>query len=91
MPDMPKTTFKEVLEEWLKDKPDSIRQLAAEFPPGLVFCGPDPRLPQFHLVGYAEPDMLMVSVVDPGVHFELSMAAAKPVPAQFVRQGKVRH
>ena len=88
---MVETTLREAVEEWLKDKPDSIRQLAAEFPPGTVFCGPDPRLPQFHLVGYAEPDMLMVSVVDPGVYFELSMATAKPVPAEFLRQGRARH
>lgn len=50
------------LEAWLTSRPESVRQLAAEFPCGLQLRWEDET---WYLVGYNESDQLIFSAVHP--------------------------
>ncbi len=70
------------LGDWLKTRPTSVQALAAEFPLGSMVEGPDGPL---HLIGYTESDMLIVSPVDPGEHYEHSLLERRYVCAAHYR------
>lgn len=58
-----------ILETWLEGRPDVIKQLAHEFPPGSKLEDPD-GAGTLYVVGYNEGDMLVVSGIDPTVDYE---------------------
>lgn len=54
--------------EWLKTLPESVRKLAAEFPLGMLLEGPNGEA--WHLIGYTEDDMLIITPVNPGEDYD---------------------
>lgn len=65
--------------EWLADKPACVQEMAREFPMGSRFESPTAT---FYLIGYYEPDELLISAINPRVdwqravdeHFHVSVA-----------------
>ncbi len=52
------------LEKWLADRPESVKALAREFPPGTVFIGV-PNNTRVYVLGYTENDVVICSRVNP--------------------------
>lgn len=58
-------------DKWLAGKPEEIRQLAAEFPPGTIFIHPDGN--RHYVIGYAEGGGIIASPISPFTDFKNAM------------------
>ena len=57
----------DAFEEWLATRPEFIQKLAAEFPLGSMFELDGATM---FLVGYGEPDHLLISHINPSVDYD---------------------
>ena len=78
----------EGLAEWLRNKPEIIKRLADEFPPGDAFTW---ESQVFYVVGYRESQpgehpALLCSEIDPCEDYEGAVASIEPFCAHCVRQ-----
>jgi hypothetical protein len=72
---------------WLETRPESVRKLAAEFPPEAVF---DVNGTPMYVVSYTEGDELCVSPINPAEHAQAAFDARRMLCAGHLRDGSVR-
>jgi hypothetical protein len=77
----------ELLERWLEGRPDVVKQLAHEFPPGTKLEDPD-GAGTLYVVGYNENGMLVVSGIDPTVDYEGAAHGARAYVCASHYRGK---
>jgi hypothetical protein len=94
---MPEETF----DDWLATRPECVRKLASEFPPGTRIRGTGFNIPdgpgtthpvEFWVVGYNEDDMVIVSPVDPRKDFDAALAPENKhyICAQHIRDCEIK-
>lgn len=67
---------------WIDSRPQAVKDLVAEFPPGLMVETDEGR---FYLLGYTENDRLIVSRISPSDDHEASVASREHLCAQHLR------
>lgn len=70
-------------EEWLATRPESVRKLALEFPPGTNFVHDDGT--RVWVIGYQENDVIIGSYTNPMTDYEGAMKDKVYAHAQCVR------
>lgn len=70
------------MEEWLSTRPRCVQEMAREFPPGASFIMAGVL---HYIVGYREPDVLMVSPFNPAVDYDRALAHKKYMCAEHLR------
>lgn len=69
------------MDEWIASRPEPVRKLAAEFPPG-ARVGPD----KLYVIGYTEDGMLIVSPYDPHEGYDRAVEARLYMCASHARE-----
>lgn len=77
-------TREEALERWISERPECVQRLAREFPIGTAFAMDGVT---YHLFGYNESDMLIVSKINPREHYDEALAAKEYIHADCARKG----
>lgn len=70
------------LAAWLGTRPESVRKLAAEFPPGTAF---DFEGERWYVLGYNENDRVIMSSIDPYENYDDSLGSTCRMCAQHLR------
>lgn len=82
---------KRAYQYWLSTRPKCVQRMARKFPPGCTFVLDEDGTRRF-LVGYQEPDHLIVSTINPQVDYAGAYAsrelicATAPVPIARTNQ-----
>lgn len=79
---------KESFEAWLAERPECVRKLAAEFPPGTRIFH---RERIWWLLGYTESDELIITDSSPFEDYDKAVEAKKIVHAQCIRDNFTRN
>ena len=75
-------TTDNLFEQWLATRPESVRELAKEFPLGLeIGVGGVTH----YLIGYTEDDSLIISPIWPGDDYDAAYEARQHVCADHLR------
>ncbi len=70
------------LEEWLRGRPEIIRKLCSEFPPGTVITIDE--IPHY-VISYEESDAVRVSTTAPWDNYEEAVVTREPIHAHHLR------